>query len=590
MGRSGVAPLPKWRQVRRRALRRSPQLKAFLRSLMLNWTARPNRQDRGYSAWAAGELAGKRIGTGPATSDPPVVSFVIVGGNEDSGGLALTLSSLAAQTHSGWEAIVAGALDPAAAVADVRIRWLDSSASSTAVLANQALELVDGTFVAFLSAGHWLWPDAVAAVRAAADEVADALFSDHDVRTTQGRHTTPTFKPGWNRELLHSCDYVGPLVAMRTDLVRRLGGLNDFGTSTADSWDLHLRLARETPRWVHLPQVLCSRPSAPAQAHDPGEREVVANDLAARGHADAAFTRNLAFPSAWDLRYALRAEPLVSIVIPSKNQLKLVRRCVESIYSRSSYRRFEVILMDTGSDDPDVLSWYDEMGARTSTFRLVSWPEQPFSYSRTCNEGARIAEGSILVMLNNDTEVISSDWIERLGAAAQRPEVGAVGCQLYFPGGRRVQHAGVGLGIEGVAGNLLSGVYPALGLTRTQALMLHTSHQLSAVTAACLAIRKDAFSSVGGFDERLAVTFNDVDLCLRLQQAGLVNLYESRVQLRHHESISVSASRRSAGEAEVEAARDLMARRWQRELTDDPMLNPNLSREDPFCRFQPRRR
>ena len=580
------APRTLWRGLRKRALRRSPQLKAFLRSLALNWTARPSRQDRAYGDWAVRELA-KLCGHGPAPSlsGRPDVSFIIIAEGPDEAGLAVTLGSLLGQIHSDWEVIVASA-SPVVTGEDRRMRSLVDPDLSTAQLANAALELVTGALVGSLRRGSWLWPKAVAAAAAITEADADAWLSDDDVRDAKGRHAAPIYKPGWNPELLRSYDYVGPFVVFRTARVRELGGLRDHGQAAAELWDLHLRMARTSARWVHIPRVLCSRPSDLPERSEQADRGIIIDDLAARGYPDAAVTPSPRFPSAWDVHYPLRDKPLVSIVIPSKNQLAVVRRCVDSIYARSTYQRFEVVLVDTGSDDPAVLSWYQDMASSAASFRVVSWPERPFSYSRACNEGARQAEGSLLVMLNNDTEIVTPDWIERLCAAAQRPEIGAVGCLLFFPGGRRVQHAGVGLGIEGIAGNLLSGVYPQFGLTRTQGLMLYTTHQVSAVTAACLAVRRDAFFAVGGFDEQLAVTFNDVDLCLRLQRLGLANVYRPDVRLLHHESISVAAARRTEGTQEIDAARALMLQRWPHEIADDPMLNVNLSRSDPFCRTQ----
>lgn len=579
----GDAPGSLWRGLRKQALKHSPQLKAFLRAVALNWTARPARQDREYRAWATREL-GKPRPSESATAVRTRVSFIILPGADPEAGL-VTLRSLLAQTRDGWEAIVAGPRPQSIPVGDARFRWLTEAEAGSADLANRALALASGAFVSLLGAGNWLWPDAMAAATEAIDEGADVWFSDDDVRVADGRHTTPTFKPGWNSELLHSFDYVGPFVGMRTAAVVELGGLKSHGDADAELWELHLRLARGALRWTHIPRVLCSRPAEPAGANEPAERAVLTDDLAARGYSDAEVTRNRRFSPSWDLHYALRGDPLVSIIIPSKNQLRVLRRCVESIYDKSTYRKFEVIVVDTGSDDPEVLAWYQTMTASISSFKVAHWPERPFSYSRSCNEGARIAEGSIFIMLNNDTEIITPDWIERMSATTLRPEIGAVGCLLYFPGGRRVQHAGVGLGIEGIAGNLLSGVYPRLGLTRAQALLLYTSHQLSAVTAACMAVRKDAFWSVGGFDEQLAVTFNDVDLCLRLERQGLTNVYEPHVKLLHHESISVAAARISTGTKEIDAARSTMSERWSRELSNDPMLNPHLSRDDTFCRF-----
>ena len=228
------------------------------------------------------------------------------------------------------------------------------------------------------------------------------------------------------------------------------------------------------------------------------------------------------------------------------------------------------------------MSWYKKIQANHSNLTVIEWPEQPFSYARSCNEGAKHATGEIIIMLNNDTEVITPDWIEVLASEAQRPEIGAVGCLLFYPGIHHIQHAGVGIGLGGVAANSFSMMTLHDSMSQTQHLMIHTRHNITAVTAACLAIKKDVFELIGGFDEKFRVTYNDVDLCLRLREKGYENLYTPYARLVHHESISLGLpeelSKRDT--KEFRNAKAMFVRRWKKYINHDPNLNPNLSKDN----------
>ena len=222
-----------------------------------------------------------------------------------------------------------------------------------------------------------------------------------------------------------------------------------------------------------------------------------------------------------------------------------------------------------------------ESSARHPSFRVVEFPEQPFSYARSCNAGADAATGEILVMLNNDTEVLTPDWIERLAAEAQRPDVGAVGPLLLFPDGTTIQHAGIALGVGYIAANVFSGLPADGALTPSQALMVRNRRECLAVTGACLVVRTESYRAVGGFDPLLRITFNDVDLCLRLRERGWRSLYTPDVRLLHHESVSVAKLVRGQRDwDEVHAAAALMRERWQHLIDADPLINPHVGRND----------
>jgi GT2 family glycosyltransferase len=325
---------------------------------------------------------------------------------------------------------------------------------------------------------------------------------------------------------------------------------------------------------AHAEGIVAGRVAGAPPVPDTTAVEVLETALAAEGTPTGTVAPGH-LRGTWSIRYPLVGEPLVSIVIPSRNAYDVVRRCVDSIYSTTSSTSFEVVLVDTGSDDPEVLRWYEDVAARHESFRVVDWPEQPFSYAKSCNAGAEAARGEILVMLNNDTEVLDPTWLEVLVAEAQRPEIGVVGCLLLYPDRVTVQHAGIGLGIKTVAGNSLSGLRLDGRLTRTQELMLWTRRATTAVTAACIAVRKEVYDLVGGFDPQLRITFNDVDLCLRIGEMGYRSVYTPDVRLLHHESKSIAPSR---DWTELFAAADLFRSRWADVVDHDPQLNSHLAR------------
>jgi GT2 family glycosyltransferase len=261
-----------------------------------------------------------------------------------------------------------------------------------------------------------------------------------------------------------------------------------------------------------------------------------------------------------------------------------VKRCIDSIYKKTTYANFEIIIVDTGSDDPKVHKWYEMTKARNDNFRVVDWPEQPFSYARSCNEGAKHANGKLLVMLNNDTEVITPDWLEVMAGDALRAEIGAVGPLLFFPDGYHIQHAGVGVGLGGVAANSFSMMTLEQPLSQTQHLYINTRHEMTVVTAACLMIRKEIFDEIGGFDEKYRVTYNDVDLCLRIYEKGYRNLYTPHVRLLHHESISVGLPDELAKRdtKEMRNAMDHFKEQWHKYVEHDPNLNRQLDKTNAF--------
>jgi GT2 family glycosyltransferase len=269
-------------------------------------------------------------------------------------------------------------------------------------------------------------------------------------------------------------------------------------------------------------------------------------------------------PGLYRARYRVRGEPLVSIIMPTRDKLGVLRACVESIERRTGWKRWELIVVDNGSSDPRALAYLEKLGRRHRVLRDGG----AFNWSALNNRAVREARGEHLLFMNNDMEIITPEWMGAMLEHAQRSQVGAVGARLLFPDGR-VQHAGVVLGIGATAGHAFKHLpdhdpgYSWLG---------HVVRDVSAVTGACMMVRREVFEHVGGFDERLPVAFNDIDFCLKLRKAGYVIVYTPFAKLYHHES----ATRRDLHPPEDEA---LLKVRWHDQLLEDPYYSPNLTRE-----------
>ncbi len=546
----------------------------------LNWGT---AQQLAYRAWLDLRSTEAAAGIPISAAVSPTVSVVLDVAGQSEDGASRSLARVLAQTYENWDlTVTADSASTPVVPRSRRHRVLVRAGSSAAERMNEALDACDGDFVVFVGPDDVLYPDTFAALAATVvndptagiayggDDIAVIAVDRHGVEQVARRD--PFFKPDWNPELLHSTPYLGTVTFLRTSQVVAAGGLRDL--PGAELWDLQLRLTRGGAGVVHADGIVAGRVSARPTVDSKTATTLLYEALATENSPSCTVARGH-LPGTWSVRYPVVGEPLVSIVIPSKNALDVVSRCVESIYGATAYRAFEVVLVDTGSDDPAVLDWYADMARLHESFRVVDWPKQPFSYANSCNAGAAEARGEVLVMLNNDTEVLDPSWLEVMVGEAQRPEVGIVGCLLLYPDRLTVQHAGIGLGIKSVAGNSLAGLRLDGRLSRTQRVMLWTRRATTAVTAACIAVRKTVYDEVSGFDPELRITFNDVDLCLRVGAKGYRIVYTPDVRLLHHESKTIAPAR---DWSELYAARALFRSRWGALVDRDPQMNRHLAR------------
>ena len=507
------------------------------------------------------------------------------------------VESVIAQVYPHWQLCIA---DDASRDPEV-VRYLDEIASEPricvvrcgvrggiAAATNAALQLATGAYVAFLDHDDMLAPHAVFrfALVAAADPATGLIYSDEDkIDENKAHRYDPYFKPDWSPETLLSKMYIGHLLAIRRSLVEDVGGLRPAYDGSQD-YDLVLRVTERTDRIVHIPDVLYHWRSHHGSAASAPDAKPYALDAAAAALRDALDRR--AEPGRVELvdgrsgryrvRFARPTDQRVTIVIPTRDKPDVLGRCLDSIFARSTYANFEVLLVDNGSVAPATAAllamWRMKEPQR---FRVLADP-RPFNYSALNNAAVRAAQSPYVVLLNNDTEIVSADWLQAMLEYAQREAIGAVGGLLLYPDGR-VQHAGVVIGIGGLAGHVFKR-FPADAGGYYDALKCVTNY--SAVTAACLMVRRDVFERVGGFDESLPIAWNDVDFCLRLRAAGYRNVYLPHVRLIHHESVSrgyvMTAEQLARNTAELVRLR----RRWSIPTLPDPYYNPSLTlvRED----------
>jgi len=437
---------------------------------------------------------------------------------------------------------------------------------------SSALEQAKGTYVAMLHAGDVLCEHALYWVARviAASPGAGLVYSDEDRIDGDGVRSDPMFKPDWSPELLRSTNYIGQLAICRADVLMQAGDIREedvFGSNH----DLLLRITETLPaeRIVHVPAVLIHRPSG---VETGASMQAVQAHLARCGVSGVV---EESFLGGYRIRYALQKDqPLVSIMVPTRDGLNLLERCLNSILRKSSYQNFEIVIIDNQSAEPDTLNYLARIddGRKTRVLRY----DAAFNYSAINNFAARAARGEVLCLLNNDTEVISPDWLEEMLGHLHQDQVGVVGAKLYYPDGR-VQHAGDLIGVGGVANHahaFLQRDDP--GYCNRAAV----AQDLSAVTAACMLTWRKLYLDLGGLDEQhLPVAFNDVDYCLRVHEAGFRVVWTPHAELYHHES--VSRGKDLTPEKKKRAKREVayMRKRWKHVLANDPYYNPNLSYE-----------
>jgi len=542
---------------------------------------------------SAEQLAAQRIAA-KELSQKPLISIIVPLYNTVEELLRECLDSVLAQTYENWELCVADDASPEPHVWKVieeyqakygeKIKAVRLKKNLHIVGAsNAALELAKGEFIALLDHDDILMPNALYEMMNRLSEYpeTDFLYSDEDKIDESGVHIEPFFKPDWSPDFLMSCNYITHFSVLRKSVVDSVDGFR-FGTEGAQDWDLFLRVTAKTTKIQHISKILYSwRKSETSTAGDPdskpyayiNQKRVLRDALSEYDTAvSVCDTRYLGF---WRVRYAIAGNPLVSIVIPTKDSPDYIKGCIDSIIEQTTYANFEVIIVDTGTTDPETLSFYESKVVKSNKIKIVNWNKERFNFSAACNFGAKAASGDYLLFLNNDTKILTLGWIESMLEHAQRKEIGMVGCQLSFPS-NNIQHAGVVLREHDIALHPFYNMHPTDDIFTN--IYIANIRNCLAVTAACCMVSKEKFNAVGGFNEKLRVTYNDVDLCLKLIDAGYYNLYTPYAQVRHYESVSVGKIETSSrdGEEHAEAAA-YMRKTWPSYIHRDPYYNDSFT-------------
>lgn len=522
----------------------------------------------------------------------PLVSVVMPVYNPPLTMLEDAIRSVQSQLYQNWELCIADDASTDKDVHKLLQRYAENDSRIKVVFreknghisaaSNSALELANGEYVALLDNDDLLPEQALFWVADAIDNHPDAglIYSDEDKIDQSGQRYDPYFKPDWNPDLFLSHNMISHLGVYRTDLIRKLGGFRE-GYEGSQDYDLALRCTEQlAPRQiVHIPRVLYhwrSRPGSTALAGSEKNYALLAGARALSDH----FVRTQVSAKAelldfgmYRARYALPfSDPLVSLIIPTHNGLNLIKQCIESILAKTTYQNYEILVVDNNSDDPDTLAYFASL-AENKQIRVLR-DERPFNYSALNNAAVQQARGGYLGLVNNDIEVISPEWLDEMMGLAIQPGVGAVGARLWFPNDT-LQHGGVITGIGGIANHSHKHLPRGHFGYFARAQLIQT---LSAVTAACLVVKKSIFQEVGGLDEtNLKVAFNDIDFCLRVREANYRNVWTPYAELYHHESATRGIEDTPEKQARFAKEVAYMHQRWGDQLLNDPAYNPNLT-------------
>lgn len=528
----------------------------------------------------------------------PLISIILPVYNPDLRLLEAAIDSVRNQIYERWELCIADdastdtAVRPflekiAAAESRIKLTFRERNGHISAC-SNSALALASGEWCALLDHDDMFAEHALALVALEIERHPEAglIYSDEDKIDEHGARSNPFFKPDWNPELFLGQNYINHLGVYRADILREIEGFRE-GFEGSQDYDLALRCVEKLrPEQIrHIPRILYHWRMVGGSLAAIPDAKPYAKEAARRAIADFCARRGLPgtvgpCPENAESHRFIHAlpepAPLVSIIIPTRDRVELLRRCVESIRTLTAYSSFEIVVVDNGSVERETIRFFREM-EDDPRVRVLAEPG-PFNYSRLNNRASAQARGDLLVFLNNDTEIDEAGWLTEMVSHAARLEVGAVGARLWYPD-QTLQHGGVILGLGGVAGHAFPHIPRGHPGYFNRAML---QQNCSAVTGACVAVRRNVFEELGGFDEKnLGVTFNDIDFCLRLTQRGYRVVWTPSANLIHHESASRGHQRTREEQAEFERAVDYMQTTWGAQLMYDPFYNPNLSLNPP---------
>ena len=528
------------------------------------------------------------------TNEGPLISILLPAYNSNPSYLLQCIESVQKQSYQNWQLCI---VDDASTqkehiellhqfvATDSRIQFQQRATNGhISIASNNCLEMSKGEYTLLLDHDDMLAEHTLLLM---VNELKQSpqlqlIYADEDKINENGLRFEPHFKPEWNQDLLYSQNYIGHPILVKTQRLQALGGFRT-GVEGSQDHDLLLRYtANLNATQIHrIPNVLyhwraheqSTAGSARAKNYTSLAGIKALQDHFAREKITATVSMGR-LPNTYRVQWPIpHKQPLVTLMIPTHNGYEILSTCITSILEKTTYANYEIIIINNQADCPQTLDFIAEVDKNNHHIRVLDW-NHPFNYSAINNFAAEHANGSILGLINNDIEVITPEWLTEMVSHAFRPEIGCVGSKLYYPNDK-IQHAGVILGIGGVAGHghkyfdrEQSGYFSRLKLIQNY----------SAVTAACLLIRKELFNQVKGLDKtNLSVAFNDVDFCMRVQKAGYRNLWTPYAELYHHESISRGKEDTPEKQNRAKKEIDYMLKKWGKTLVQDPAYNPNLS-------------
>ena len=523
------------------------------------------------------------------------ISIIVSLDNIEEQSLTEMLESVIAQTYGDWELCLAdgsgvaydapGRVCKTYAENDRRIKYLklDSGLGISARL-NKAMEMSTGGFFALLDQGDILHPSALYEVmKVICDESADFIYSDDADFSELHNVTLRRHKPGYAIDTLCSHNYIGHFTVFARTLTEKAGTFRSKFDSSQD-YDMIFRCTDIASKICHIPKLLyfCrnagkNAASSEGEAVSAAERTIA--EYLKKHEKPGRVEGKIGLPGYFRISYTLAEKPLVSIIIPSRNNARLLRSCLSSILEKTTYKNYEIIIVENNSTEDAVFALYEEL-KRYANIRVVQWQGTGFNFSELSNFGAQHAQGSQLVFMNNDILVITPNWIEEMLMYSQRSDVGMVGAKLYYLNGS-IQHAGVILGLEETAGHIYHGVsHDTIGYMGK----LQIVQNMSAVTAACMMVRRRIFDEAGRFAPEFAVSFNDIDLCLKIREAGYLIVWTPYAEAYHLESRSRGYNTVSKEKNRLAAETALFKARWGKALAaGDPYYNRNFSLDRTDC-------
>lgn len=519
----------------------------------------------------------------------PLISIVVPVYNTPKLYLEQMIASVRRQSYENWELCIVNGNplnDEVQMILESHVKQ-DARIHVTEVAENQgiaqntnaALKSASGEYVGFLDHDDLLAADALfEVVKRINDNLAlDMIYTDEDKVTGDlSKHFQPHFKPEFNLDLIRANNYICHFCVIRKQLIEMVGGLRGEFNGAQD-YDLFLRCIEKTEKIARIPRILyhwrvhskstADNPTSKMYAYEAGKRAIEEHLERCGEKAIVSCKKDLGF---YRVKYELLEDSLVSIIIPNRDHVEDLKICLNAVQN-STYKNYEVIIIENNSAEKETFDYYKSIASEQ--IKVVTW-KQGFNYAAINNYGVQHAKGEYLLFLNNDTAALGADWIREMLANCQRKNVGVVGAKLYYPN-NTIQHAGVIVGIGGVAGHAF------LGMSKDFTGYMHKAslqQNLSAVTAACMMVKRSVFEEVGGFAEQLAVAFNDIDLCLKVREKGDLVVFDPYVELVHYESKTRGAENTEEKMKRFDEECNYMKHRWAEILKNgDPMYNPNLT-------------